>query len=467
MQKTNKIIHLVYLAVDVILISLSFYIPYIFRYNLGFIPENLPHLKDYSFIFIFWAAFLIVFFKAKNLYSTDRSLTIPKEMWRIFLSIFFASVLAGLMVFILQIKIFSRLVFIQSFLFLFFSLSFWRLLKRLFIRYRLAQGFYNYNVLVVGAGRVGVSLVKEIENHPYLGLEVVGFFDSYKSGSVEGYQILSNNFEKFEYIIQRNFIDKVYITIPSQRELVSKIIAVCRRKNKTISVIADNFTYPFYQLKLEHIGMMPIVEYVNSRLHGTEIYAKRILDLAIATLGLFLLTPFFLIIAGLIKLDSSGPVLYESLRCGRKGKLFNFYKFRSMVPEAESQKEKLRFLSEVKGPIFKIKDDPRVTRVGKILRRYSLDELPQLINVVKRNMSLVGPRPPTPDEVEKYHTWQMRRLDVRPGITGLWQVRGRSNLSFYKWAKLDLWYIDNWSFYLDLLILFWTIPVVLKRKGAC
>jgi lipopolysaccharide/colanic/teichoic acid biosynthesis glycosyltransferase len=137
-----------------------------------------------------------------------------------------------------------------------------------------------------------------------------------------------------------------------------------------------------------------------------------------------------------------------------------------MVMNADDYKEALRDKSEVKGPIFKIKDDPRVTRVGKYLRKCSLDELPQLINVIKGDMSLVGPRPPTPDEVAKYDIWQMRRLDVRPGITCLWQVRGRSDLTFYKWIKWDLWYIDNWSFALDLQILLWTIPAVLKRRGA-
>ncbi len=466
MRTDKKNIHSAYLLIDIVCISLSLYLPYHFRYNPGLFWYRLPYLREHLFIFIFWSVFLIIFLKAKNLYSTDRSLTIPKEIWRVLLSVAFASVLAALMIFILQVKIFSRLVFFQSFWLLFLTLFFWRFCKRLLIRYRLSKGFYNHNVLVVGAGKTGALLVKEIENHPHLGLDVVGFFDSYKKGPVAGFQVFSNKIEDLEKIIQEHFVDEIYITIPSQRELVSKVMAVSQKMKKSVSVIADNFTLPFYRLNLNHIGMMPVIEYSESKLHGTELYAKRMLDVLFSAAGLFILFPFFLVIAILIKLDSCGPVFYKSRRCGKKGKLFDFYKFRSMVPDADQHKEGLLCQSEVKGPIFKINNDPRITRLGRLLRRYSIDELPQLFNVLKGDMSLVGPRPPIPAEVSEYDTWQMRRLDVRPGITGLWQVRGRSTLSFYKWVKLDLWYIDNWSFYLDLLILFWTIPAILQRKGA-
>jgi exopolysaccharide biosynthesis polyprenyl glycosylphosphotransferase len=464
--KEKKNIYIVYLLVDVLLIGLSFYLPYSFRYNQTISWGPLPHYKDYLFLFIIWAGVLISFLKSKRLYSTDRSITIPKEVRVVFSSVVFSAVLTGLMIFILQIRVFSRLVFFQSFLFLFFSLASWRLIKRLLIRYRLCKGLYNYNVLIVGAGKTGLVLVDEIEKRPFLGLEIVGFFDNHKEGEIAGYKVLSNRIEEFEDILQKYFVEEVYITIPSQRDLVSKIIALSKKRARAVYVVADNFTSPFYRLELNYLGLIPVLKYSGSKLHGTEMYAKRILDLAVAAISLFLLFPVFVALGVLIRIDSRGPVFYKSIRCGRRGKPFTFYKFRSMVLDADKQKEDLFFRSEVAGPVFKIKEDPRITKAGKILRRYSLDELPQLLNVIKGQMSLVGPRPPTPDEVEKYDIWQMRRLDVRPGITGLWQVRGRSTLSFYKWVKLDLWYIDNWSFYLDLLIIFWTIPVIIKRKGA-
>lgn len=220
------------------------------------------------------------------------------------------------------------------------------------------------------------------------------------------------------------------------------------------------------QIGTEHIGFHTFLRYTDTLPHKTDLLVKRLMDIVMSIAGLAVLSPLFFVIAIVIKLEGSGPVFYSSPRCGRKGRIFSFYKFRSMVCDADKQKEHLGHKSEVQGPVFKIKDDPRVTSFGKFIRRYSLDELPQLFNVLKGDMSIVGPRPPIPEEVAKYDIWQMRRLDIRPGITCLWQVRGRSDLSFYKWVKWDLWYIDNWSLGLDIRILLWTIPAVLKGRGA-
>jgi exopolysaccharide biosynthesis polyprenyl glycosylphosphotransferase len=179
-----------------------------------------------------------------------------------------------------------------------------------------------------------------------------------------------------------------------------------------------------------------------------------------------LLSPLFLLIAVLIRWDSPGPALYRQVRCGVNGRRFTFYKFRSMEMGAEEKRKDLLHLNEMSGPVFKIKDDPRVTRVGRFLRKTSMDELPQLFNVLRGNMSFVGPRPLPAEEVEKIKGWQRRRLSMKPGITGLWQVSGRNHVDFHDWVKLDLEYIDNWSLWLDLKILLKTIPAVLSGKGA-
>lgn len=212
-----------------------------------------------------------------------------------------------------------------------------------------------------------------------------------------------------------------------------------------------------------HLSFM---EYGHKKLHGVKLFIKRIIDLAVSCCLLVFFSPLFVIVGLLIKFEDNGSIFYFSKRVGRKGRIFNFYKFRSMIPNSDVVKKDLINKNEATGPIFKIKSDPRVTQIGKIIRKWSVDELPQLWNVLKGDMSLVGPRPPNPDEVEKYHFWHMRRLEVKPGITCLWQVRGRSNLDFYKCVKWDLWYIDNYSIWLDLRILLWTIPAVLKREGA-
>jgi exopolysaccharide biosynthesis polyprenyl glycosylphosphotransferase len=485
MHRDRKNIRFFYFFVDLILIAFSFYLPYCLRHNPGFsFCFGLPHSQEYFSIFLIWGTFLLFFLHKYKLYSTDRSLTIPKEFWQVIKAIFFSAIVAGLGIFLLQTKMFSRLVFGWAAILLIFSLTFWRVIKRILIRRRLAKGYYNTNVLIVGAGKAGRVLVKEIENHPYLGLKVIGFLDDAKKAKVLSYDILGK-IDSLEYLVRHYYIDQIYVTIPSERRKSASILALAKKLNVTVRVLADNFIYssvigpeernaiglpdfifPSGQVRFGHIGFVPLINYVDAGIHGSEKVFKRFFDLLASGAGLLLLLPLFAIIAFLIKLDGRGPVFYKSLRCGKKGKLFNFYKFRSMVYNADSQKENLRCKSEVEGPIFKIKDDPRITKIGKILRRYSLDELPQLINVFKGQMSLVGPRPPTPDEVANYHSWQKRRLNVKPGITCLWQVRGRSDLTFYKWMKWDLWYIDNWSFRLDLQILLWTIPAVFKKRGA-
>jgi len=196
--------------------------------------------------------------------------------------------------------------------------------------------------------------------------------------------------------------------------------------------------------------------------------AKRVLDVVVASAGLVLLAPLMLLIAIAIKLDSPGPVLFRQVRIGKGGKPFWFIKFRSMVKNAEQIKRDLIPKNEVRGgPVFKMRNDPRVTRVGRFLRRYSLDELPQLIHVLHGEMSLVGPRPPLPSEVASYGEWEMRRLSVTPGLTCLWQISGRSDIGFREWVELDHIYIDTMSFWTDLKILLFTVPAVITGKGAC
>jgi exopolysaccharide biosynthesis polyprenyl glycosylphosphotransferase len=197
-----------------------------------------------------------------------------------------------------------------------------------------------------------------------------------------------------------------------------------------------------------------------------RLYAKRPLDIAASLVGLILLSPLFLVLAILVKLDSRGPVFFKQLRVGKDGREFEFYKFRSMVVDAEQMKNKLMHLNELEGPVFKISNDPRITPIGRFLRRTSLDELPQLFNVLRGDMSLVGPRPPLPAEVANYENWQRQKLSVLPGITCLWQISGRNHIGFTEWMRLDIEYIRRQSFGVDVKILLRTLPAVLLRKGA-
>lgn len=195
--------------------------------------------------------------------------------------------------------------------------------------------------------------------------------------------------------------------------------------------------------------------------------SKRVLDVIASFLGLVILSPILLIVAILIKLESKGPAIFAQSRIGLSGKEFKMYKFRSMVQNAEELKEKLAKQNEMSGPMFKIKNDPRVTKVGKFIRKTSIDELPQLLNILKGDMTLVGPRPSLPREVEKFESWMLKRLEVKPGLTCYWQVSGRNNIDFYEWMKLDLKYVNDMSFWIDIKLIFKTVAVLFGDKNAC
>jgi len=212
---------------------------------------------------------------------------------------------------------------------------------------------------------------------------------------------------------------------------------------------------------------MPLLTFSTTPENEYLLLVKRLMDLSLAVFMLLLLSPLLLVLALLIRLTSAGPVIYRQTRCGLAGRKFTVYKFRSMRADADLHKEELEALNEMDGPVFKIRDDPRCTPVGRFMRRFSLDELPQLVNIIKGDMSFVGPRPPLPEEVEKYERWQRRRLRMVPGLTCLWALAGRNQLSFRRWMELDLEYIDNWSLTLDAKIFLRTIPIVLLGRGAC
>jgi len=467
--------HILYLIIDLILISFCLYLPYVFKYNPDLIRRLiisptpkvlwLPDLGQHSLVFLFWGVLLLLLLRLYNLYTTDRTISYLDESVLTGKALVLALLPAAAAVFFLQIKIFSREVFFIQAVSLFITLIGWRVLKRYLVRQRVARGFNNQHVLIVGAGKVGQALAGEITRNRYLGLEVIGFLDDTRTGEAGGYPILGRS-DNFEEVVMKKFIDDVLISIPSERELVARLIMTCRKLGKSIRVVPDLMSLGMEGVKSGYLGRIPLLEYYNRGLHGADLLLKRSFDVIASTLALIVLSPVMLGIVLAIKLDSPGPIIYTSKRNGKKGKLFNFYKFRTMRENADQMLEELRHMDETDGPIFKIKNDPRVSRVGRFLRRYSLDELPQLWNVLIGDMSLVGPRPPTPNEVVKYEDWQLKRLEIRPGLTCLWQVSGRSNLTFREWMKLDLFYIENWSFWLDIKIILRTIVVVFKGEGA-
>lgn len=473
MIKAISKVYPLYFFIDLLLIASCYFGPYLFylfKYNsLGNIFSNIirtPNLQEYFFIFVLWTVFIVVSFNRRSLYSTDRSITIPKEIFKVVLSIFYTSILISAIIFFAKYDFLPRQVFLEISLLFCVTLSGWRIFKRLILRELIARGFHNINVLIVGAGRIGRLVLEEIRNHPHWGFNVLGFLDDNKDGTIDNLPVL-DKLQNFPAVVKKYFIDESVITIPSERKAVSDLIKQAQKMRLGLRVIPEDFEESLSILSISYLGVIPLLTYKERKYHPAELALKRVFDFAVSFILLVILSPLFLIIAILIKLESEGPVFYIQKRMGYKGRMFNFYKFRSMVKEADELKPALFDKNESLGNvIFKIKKDPRTTRVGRVLRRTSLDEFPQLFNVLKGDMSLVGSRPFPVEESQKLELSFLERFIIRPGITGLAQIRGRSDLPFNRWVRWDLWYINNWSFWLDLKILFWTLPAVFKAKGA-
>jgi exopolysaccharide biosynthesis polyprenyl glycosylphosphotransferase len=340
-------------------------------------------------------------------------------------------------------------------------LTSWRTGSRILTRRQVAQGKAVRHALIVGGGQLGRSLATSIERDRNLHIAVKGYVDD-RGG--EGEKVLGTLAECLT-VARAEFIDEIYITLPIQRPGIMDLINAARERHisvKVVPALLEGYgTAPF-----QFIGTHPAFTLHEEPVRGIAKFFKRLVDLVGASILLVFAAVPMLVIAIAVKLDSQGPVLYCADRVGYKGRRFNFYKFRSMVQNADELKEKLRHLNERNGPFFKITADPRLTRSGKFMRATSLDELPQIFNVLRGDMSLVGPRPHPVDDYHQYRLEHRRRLDVLPGITGLWQVTARSDPSFERTMQLDLHYIDRWSFWLDLKILAKTIPAVIRKEGV-
>jgi len=458
----------VYAALDVSCIVLAFYFVLLFR------PQTVPFnvsfhavfsaADPFKLLFMVWTLLILFFHYTHGLYQTRREQIESLEIWEVIKSIFISTLVIIVLAFLLKVQDFPRSVMILNAFMITIFCSIWRVLKKVLVNYLVSNGYNNFNTLIIGAGKIGVSLASEINRRPALGLKIKGFLDDNKFGNCSNWKILGK-LDDFQDIIHREFIQKIYITIYPDHQTFIKLLEIARDEGLAVRVVPQGYEYMSHDFIKFNIGIIPILEYSDIDISYSQRF-KRVFDFVISFLLMIFLLPVFIVLAVLIKLDSPGPVFYRSSRYGRFGRMFNMYKFRSMVINADELLAQLKDKNEVDGPIFKIKKDPRITGMGAFLRRYSLDELPQILNVIKGDMSLVGPRPFPITQLEKEDLRQLKRLGIRPGITGLWQVRGRSDVSFEKLLHWDIWYIKNWSFWLDMYILFQTIPVVVRGKGA-
>lgn len=330
---------------------------------------------------------------------------------------------------------------------------------------------YNYrNLLIIGTGERAKKLVSLIEEHNEWGFKIIGMVDKdpFRKGLiVSGCEVIGS-FEDMPDIVSNNVVDEVVFVIPRSWICdIEDVMCLCETQGIRVHVALDYFNLKLCRPLQSDLHGFPLLTFQCTPTQVWSLFIKRLLDIVISGMALVLLFPLFGIVAMAIKLTSEGPILFWQERCGLNGRRFKFYKFRTMFKDAEGKLESLRKFNEMEGPVFKMKNDPRITTIGRFLRKLSVDELPQLWHVLNGDMSLVGPRPPIPEEVKKYDYWQRRRLSMKPGLSCLWQVKGRNRIrDFEEWMKLDLEYIDNWSLWLDIDILLRTVPVVLFGIGA-
>jgi exopolysaccharide biosynthesis polyprenyl glycosylphosphotransferase len=335
---------------------------------------------------------------------------------------------------------------------------------------RYLQGLETRNVLIVGAGRVAHALRNHLESLRHLGFRFKGFVALTEREAESGDADVIGDVRNTLQLARSLFVDEIFFSVPAEKKLVIGLVEEARALGIDVRVVPDLYDGLAWNAPVEYIGQFPTIPLHRRDFPIGSFLMKRVVDVGISLSGLVLASPFLVGIAILVKIDAmrsgGGSIFYKAARIGRKGRTFNCYKFRTMVPNADHMKADLAHMNERKGVLFKIVNDPRVTAIGHMLRKYSLDELPQLYNVLRGDMSLVGPRPPIASEVEQYDLAHLRRLDVLPGITGLWQVEARQDPSFDSYISLDTAYVENWSFWLDLKILARTIGVVLSGTGS-
>ncbi len=319
---------------------------------------------------------------------------------------------------------------------------------------------------IVGCGGLAREIVESIVAHPEWGLRFSGFvlLDSLPDrtrGPVLG------KLSQLGRLLENEVLDVVIFAVP--REYLGEIergIQLCEEQGVEVRISLDMLRYGPSRMSVEEIDGVPMLSFTRTPVDVVALATKRVFDVVASAVALVLLAPVFAAIAVAIRIESPGPFLFRQRRMGLNGREFDMLKFRSMYQDAEERLEALRSENEMSGPVFKMANDPRVTRVGRFIRRTSLDELPQFWNVLRGEMSIVGPRPPIPAEVRQYKRWQRRRLSMKPGITCIWQISGRNNIDFDRWMELDLEYIDTWSLWSDIAICFKTIPAVITSRGA-
>ncbi|MFQ5865707.1 MAG: sugar transferase [bacterium] len=425
--------------------------------------------KKNAILIVSFIPIWLLLLSLQGAYKDIRTRTFAKEFVIILKSGALASITLGSFIFLFKMTLTSRLFIGVYSILTICSVTIAKMLLNKFFDYIHEKGYNQINLLIVGTGKRARDFIKVVQSHSNWGLRIVGLIDDEHGmfgKEIDGFRVLGR-IQDIPFILHRKVIDRVIFVVPRLwLNRIDEAILACEREGISTSISMDLYNLRIAKVHQTDFSGFPLLEFETFSGSQWQLFLKRTLDIVLSIILLILFAPVIIITAIAIKATSKGPVLFAQIRSGLNGRKFKLYKFRTMIVGAEMKKRELVKMNEMDGPVFKIKKDPRITKVGRFLRRFSIDEIPQLINVLKGDMSIVGPRPPLPVEVELYKMWQRRRLSLKPGITCIWQVSGRNKIQFEKWMEMDLEYIDRWSLFLDLKILFKTVFVVLFGYGA-
>ncbi|MCL4385533.1 MAG: sugar transferase [Cyanobacteria bacterium] len=471
----KKIIYgLILLVLDIIFLALAFYLSYYLRFKTGAIAElNTTYVIETNYIFysiIFIASAVFIFFLF-GLYDRDKIYKGSGYYTRILKSIAINIIVIIMAGYVFELFTFSRKWILLLFLFSILLIFLTRFLMELVIQKLVKKLDILPRTVIVGIGENAKRIEDSLKKYSVREDVILGHVDK-KQRILNSSEYLKNftvlgYLENLKGVINDNNIQRVIISSPEYKYYeILEILENLKGLDITTLIFPGFFEFSLKRLSVREIGGVPLMQVANIGFFGFNLFLKNFIDYVFGSIFFLFFIPIYLIVALLIKIDSKGPVFYKQLRLTKDSKPFYMFKFRTMYTNAEERLKELLQFNEASGPLFKMKNDPRITKVGRLLRKFSIDEIPQIINVLKGELSLVGPRPPLPKEVEQYEEWQLKRLNVKQGITGLWQISGRSELSFDEMTRLDLYYIQNWSIEMDVKIILRTIPAVLFGKGA-
>jgi exopolysaccharide biosynthesis polyprenyl glycosylphosphotransferase len=452
--------------VDACVLVLAYLFAFLFN---GLLADSPLPLMKYSLTLVFAIPYWCLALYANGLYQSMRTRAYLEIFWAVIKASVVTFLLLGTFVFLFKLTFMSRLFFL-----LFMALGFlfiWLEKTAIFMssHYVRRQGLNTRRLLIVGTGRRAIDFIRKIDQHPEWGFELLGAIDDEPDRGVHqvGRLAVIGTLDDIPRIFHRDAIDEVVFLVPRSRlNSLQGAIDDCETEGVLVTIAVDLFDTKLARSSVAELDGLPLLHFKTTHAKEWELLIKRLFDFAASGLGILALSPLFIIMAILIKTTSRGPVFFKQNRLGLAGRKFTLYKFRTMRQGAHEVLSDVADLQSMTTPEFRDKKTRWITPVGRFMRKFSIDELPQLFNVFIGHMSVVGPRPTVPDEVEKYKDWQRRRFSMKPGITCLWQVNGRNNIAFEDWMKLDLEYLDNWSLWLDAKILMKTVPVVLFGIGA-